>query len=81
MIFLEALMRLDRSVSMRTISKNEVGMLFTIKEFQDALDSKFIVIGYDGSGVYATKLSKSDIEVCEDLKYQHTFTHILWYNK
>ena len=42
MIFLEALMRLDTDVSMKTIS---------------------------------------DIEACEDLKYQHTFTHILWYNK
>jgi hypothetical protein len=42
MIFLEALMRLDTSVSMKTIS---------------------------------------DIAVYEDLKYQYTFTHILWYNK
>lgn len=60
------------------------GDLYTIEEFKKMVHSG-ILTDYDGSGLYATETSTSDVEVIpsdvtEGL-IRDDFSHIMWFNK
>ena len=60
------------------------GDLYTIEEFKKMVEAG-ILTDYDGSGLYATETSTSDVEVIpsdvtEGL-IREDFSHIMWFNK
>ncbi len=64
------------------------GVLFTIDEFCEALDSRFIIPFYDGYGYYAVGEIESEERVVSSVSSfvrrmanKKGYTGVIWYNK
>lgn len=58
------------------------GDLYTMEEFKNHMEDKFIIPEWDGSGCYASKDKKTNVYVSDNIEdLDLSYTHVLWFNK